>query len=173
MEIKGRQQEMCRGPQNKLGASQKGGSWWTGLCRQGGVFWKQTVGSVWPVKVRFALQVPPPRQRVEDMGWLLGEAELWSGSQEGDVAPPTPRSAPQYLLCADENHNWSRYRPTAGRGQSLPSSTGTQTRAANPHREVRERKRVLCLGRKEGAPGRYTCPCCFFLLGSGRRLSTL
>ena len=100
-----------------------------------------------------------------------GGTELWSGSQEGDVAPPTPRSAPQYLLCADKNHNWSRYRPR--RGQSLRSSTGTQTRAADPRREVRERKRVLCLGRKEGAPGRYTCPCCFFLLGARRRLPTL
>lgn len=110
--------------------------------------------------------------RTWDGCWGRG-AELWSGSQEGDVAPPTPRSAPQYLLCANENHKWSRYRPTTGLGQSLPSSTGTQTRAADPHREVRERKRVLCLGRKEGAPGRYKCPSCFFLLGSGRRLPTL
>ena len=63
---------MCRGPQNKLGASHKGGSWWTGLCRQGGVFWKQTVGSVWSVNVQFASQGPRARQRAEDLGWLLG-----------------------------------------------------------------------------------------------------
>lgn len=163
---------MCRGPQNKLGASHKGGSWWTGLCRQGGVFWKQTVGSVWSVNVQFASQGPRARQRAEDLGWLLGGAELWSGSQEGGVAPPTPRSTPQCLLCADENHKWSRYRPTAGGGQSLPSSTGSQTRAADAHQEVRERKWVLCLGRKEGASCRYKCPSSFFLLGSGSRLPT-
>lgn len=86
---------MCRGPQNKLGASQKGGSWWTGLCRQGGVFWKQTVGSVWSVNVRFCIARSPGlgnKLRTWDGCW--GGAELWSGSQEGGATPPTPHSAP-------------------------------------------------------------------------------